>query len=404
MQIPIALAKDKVSRFLDCLSVELDFRWDFGRLGQVQTDGSLVQTTESQLWLTDNGFVTLVWTIKIDSSGALPLIEVANVTGESNGAWAAPAKQLVIRALTSAMNDDRAEIFLRQQFAYMGPVLDGEYWLPGFRLAPAALQEHNLPFAERVLYIDQNVRGVTKESAHSIGIIQARRYASLLTLFLDVGLYEIPFEPRWALISDNSGNISSQCVRMGFKDLRPIPTKMPAKGTECRLGDYRPVYRNLRLDIGSVGPTLQCPADIRDLVRGGESLPTAQREQFLGATGLFRIARIESHRLPSLAIAYAIAAVDAITGAKTSNFRSFKDTAKRFVPEVSDDELSKLYGNFRSGHFHAGSFPGGEFERQGLGLYESLESVRRASTLVRSHWVSRYVLISWLLDRSGNSA
>jgi hypothetical protein len=313
MRIPIDLAPDKVARFLDCLEVELGYTWEFGRFPDLAPDGAVVQSTNAQIILATGNTVSLLWTITIEPDNFLRHVDVSTVDGEPDGEWSSHARQLVINALSAALNDDHEEVFLRRQFAYVGPPLDGEYYLPRFRLAPATLQPIDLPFSERILFIDQTVRAITGQAATSIGAIQARRYASLLSLLLDVGLYEIHPEHRWVLVTDTDGTISSQCLRLGFKDSVPPPKKMPPKGRECNPGAYRPVSRKwpILLDIASLGPTLQCPADTRPLVKAANDLETAERAAFFGAAALFQIAAIQRNRFPSSSMAYEVAAIDA---------------------------------------------------------------------------------------------
>ena len=81
-------------------------------------------------------------------------------------------------------------IFLLRRYA----AFDGQYWLPGYRFAPAwpADPEPWLLNAERVVVIDQNISAIDVYHAHVLANEAARRYSARLSLLLDIGLYMNP--------------------------------------------------------------------------------------------------------------------------------------------------------------------------------------------------------------------
>src|SRR5581483_11563760 len=182
--------------------------------------------------------VTLNWTVTKLGDGTLRDIAVATGTHDVDPtAWHDHARSLVTTALADALSDKRRRFFRRVQFHYVGPLLAGEYWLPGFRIAPVPVDTPEPLYAERVIDLDFYVHAV--DDFHSRGLAQeiARRHAARLSLLLDVGLFVPLPVTRWVL------DTSSSPIRMlryqhGFIDTRPEPTAMPSKGELCPLGSY----------------------------------------------------------------------------------------------------------------------------------------------------------------------
>jgi len=83
--------------------------------------------------------------------------------------------------------------FQRHFFAYIGPPLDGEYYVTDFRIAPSQ-PTGGFPFGmgEEIIIIDLEAEGVDPSHAFSLGKAQAKKIASLLSIVLDVGFLHDP--------------------------------------------------------------------------------------------------------------------------------------------------------------------------------------------------------------------
>ena len=84
---------------------------------------------------------------------------------------------------------------------YFGTELDGEYWLPGYRVGPLpGGEEHPATIdTERAIAIaiDLNIDAVDDAHASTLAHERARREASRLGLFLNVGFSEPDHVVRW---------------------------------------------------------------------------------------------------------------------------------------------------------------------------------------------------------------
>jgi hypothetical protein len=306
---------------------------------------------------------------------------------------------MVRQALVATINPDQEKVFIRQAFAHIGHPLDGEYWLPGFRLAPGSLQH---PFvAERVLHIDQTVTALDWWRAHAIGALQAKRIAALLSVFLGVGLYQIPSYHQWVIEPHEDGSVVSRCLQRGYIDPAPALKEMPRKG-EQPLGKPYPVDRSApRIEVHD--NMLRCPADIRHLLRSFNAPPSPEKDAYQQAAALHQVALVKGADLPSLAVAYQVAAVDALSRTTTDSRAAFVATVQAAVPTVTEDSANWLYGAARSAHVHAGEFPLGEFLPQDIGSIGGREQLALMNIRMQSHPILRYTLIKWLLDRGSGS-
>lgn len=396
-KIPVSIGRANIPRFLDYFAVALSRFKSDGSEAEQLVGGGFKENYRCLLPVEKGLEVLSIWTIDLTHDGALSPIEVSVPADVSDG-WQLIAETIVRETLIDMVNGRKSKFFQRHLFAYMGHPLDGEYYISGFRIAPSQpVSPFPFGISEEVLILDLEAEGINAGHAATLGKVQATKTSSLLSLFLDIGLYPIRHtEARWV----REGDGSYRSAQLGYKSDIPMPTRMPAKGQECKAGTSYEVDRLKEEPWVPARTGLQCPKDIRLLFRIFYSLPTLEQSSFLGASSLFQIGVVAGKHYPSLRVAYLAAAVDSLTKDHTMN--SFVELFSRLNPESDVDSITHLYRKYRSAHFHAGALPGGELlfvdysnpilmiQREQLSKNSYLWSVR-AST--------RTVLLRWLLER-----
>jgi len=406
LQIPVNLDPGKVSRFLDCLTAQIRAQGGHRGHGGLRPDGSYEETVELTLHL-PNGVtapVTCQFLVRADNSLA-PI----DITGpEPTVDWEALVHDLIRDALVCTANQDTYTSPSRSFFCYMGPLLDGEYFLPAdgggtFRIGPAAGQPKIPVFQERVLAVDQLVSGATQNMAYALGQVRSKQYGALLTVFLGLGLYEFKPEHHWVLVPKDGGGFFNQCLQLGYIDPKPL------SGGKLERGDLgnpgRSVDANrLPTALRELGRSYQspeytqlCPSDLRHLFRAFYSLADPKRRVFLNAAALYQIGRTVGMRYPSVAHAYEIAAVEALKE-NGASMDSFVRLATRYAPWLPEERWKKVYGEVRSAHFHEGTLPGGEFDPIAFGIAQSKDLLTRLSQTTELALSLHHVLLGWLIE------
>jgi hypothetical protein len=229
----IAVSLDNVPRFLDYLGVSLAMHQHQGSEGADLPDGGFQEEYRCLLPISEDLKILTTWRITLDANGELAPISVT-VEEEAQDGWQQAVEQLIRGTLVDMVNGRRGKFFQRHHFAYLGHPLDGEYYVNGFRIAPShPISEFPFGLGEQVLVLDLEAEGISKSHAASLGKNQAIKIASLLSVFLDVGLYTIPaFEARWVY----DGSDTCRSARLGYRSSTPCPTDMPLKGVECKPG------------------------------------------------------------------------------------------------------------------------------------------------------------------------
>ncbi len=151
-----------------------------------------------------------MWNFTWNTDGTLDAIEVEADTEPANG-WEESINEIFQRAFVSTIEAKKVKVFRRNQFAYFGPPLDGEYYISGWRLAPAN-PENSVPFHEQVIYLDRYVEAIDKAHTIPIGMVEARRIATLLSLFLDKGFYSVQPEHRWVILGEGK----AEFLQLGY--------------------------------------------------------------------------------------------------------------------------------------------------------------------------------------------
>jgi len=340
----------------------------------------------------------LTWTMRKTPDGMLSTVAVELDQRDSVQGWDRLAEQLVESALAATRAVSRKRFFQRASYSYIGPALDGEYWLPGFRLGPAIPTdtEPTSQVSERWVDIDTNVDAIDATHAGALAGERARRIAARLSLLLDLGLERPPFEFRWVMVRGRDDTFENRRCQVMFNHPDQQPSAMPEQGALCPLGGFSrdfPMY----LTAGRV----RLPEGIGRVLRGADTRPHPIGDAFDGCARLYQVGRVVGKQFPSVFLAYAIAAVDAIVQADRS-YRTFKDFMKTHLASGDDETnrfLNFLWGRARSEHFHEGLFPLGEFGPANSNLLMDPERFRTTRMRLDGVMAVRGAIIDWCLKR-----
>lgn len=392
LKIPINLDPDRVPDFFDYLVVKIESQGKWKGEGSFNESNQYIE--KLYLSLSQKGYkdgqivLTVIW----NQDGTIePIIIEKN--GNLPDGWEQLANDLIREALVATVNYKREKYFCRYTYAYIGPPLDGEYYISGFRVAPAVFPDDDQWLIdERIIYIDLYEKGIDKMHAQAIGKVRAEQIVALLSVFLGIGIYSIPPERRWVL---QDGKSCKRC-QLGYFDSKPVPTKMPKKGEVCPLGHTTKVDRD-KFDSLSMKKGLLFPNDIRTLFRCYYNLSPEKSKAYIGAASLFRISLTAGKYYPTVAMSYQIAAMDALVIGKEHNQKAFQELIQEFCPEAPAEFTSEIYGKIRSSHFHQGSLPGGEYEIMMIRPLRGPHFLMRFNLQREIFLISHTVLIRWLL-------
>ncbi len=386
--------------FLDYLNAALRTRIA-SYTASARQEGGIFESSAAGPFSFGADSVPLAWRLMKDTDGALLRITVESTDPKiPEEKWKNAVHEFFNSVFSAAFSEKRERHFLRTFFYYIGPQLDGEYWLPRYRFAPAypSDPEPHLINAERVVSIDQEVDAIDRMHAFVLADETARRNAARLSLLLNNGLYRSEAIQRWVFPVDG-GNSVSQSVRyqLGFMNPAANLSKMPDKGAQCPLGLYKGV---LARQFWIAGELLSLPPEARRVLRYVDNAPPRINHAFDRGARLFQVAAVCGQMFPSVGLAYRVAAVEAICQADGS-YQSFSDFMRAHVKSRGnlDHVLDHLYRAVRSAHYHGGEFPSGEFNRQQF--FEPLMDAEVAGrdTLLRTcHELTREAIVNWILD------
>lgn len=341
----------------------------------------------------------LKWTFAKNPNGMLEHIDVMNVedSPKLGERWQDFAHNLVTSTLAAALAEKKNRYFMRRYFNYIGPQLDGEYWLPGFRFAPAFENdpEPALFNAERVVTIDMYVDAIDENNAYSVANESTRRNAARLSLLLNTGLYQPRSERRWVILPSEAGTASlrSERLQLGFAPIQ-IVDHMPKKGEISKMGKFSGSLQARYVTVG----LLSLPPETRKILRALEDNRGINTDAFDRCARLYQVATIVGSQFPSVALAYRVAAVEALTHGDPE-YKGFSDFIRKNVgpsPDL-DEVLEYLYNSIRSAHFHAGEFPMGEYSR--IPSFDPLMDSAQVQTMELQrlgYQLTRDAIISWL--------
>jgi len=401
MKVPLNIRDGQKQRdFLDYLNSALRERMPNLRGGAGRDESGNFVSTIYGAFQIDQDKISLSWRIKKDPAGVLVDLEVESLYEDvPETKWHTAAYEFITSVLATALADSRRTFFRRNLFFYFGPQLDGEYWLPGFRFAPV-LVDDPMPLllnGERVTAIDQVVEAIDDIHASALANEAAKRIAARLSLLLNVGLSAPDHTMRWVLIQTDDGTVK-ESIRCHTGYLHPDAniTEMPKKGDLCPAGSYS---GSLAARYRVAGELQSLPPQARKILRGIDQADPVITDAFDRGARLYHVALVCGRTFPSVGLAYRVAAVEAISKA-TPDADSFAEFMRNHVESQNNIEpmLKYLYGKARSGHFHEGVFPLGEYATQwhGGGLMDSdsieLDALHRAC-----YELTREAIVNWIL-------
>ena len=274
MRFELNLPRERGRLFLDYLNSRLRERASSYAGSEGLNEEGLFETTVAEPSSVSSEAVRLAWRVVSGLDGEVLFVEVTTETSDApDDGWQTTAREFMTSVLAAALAEDRTLFFDRRQFHYIATQLDGEYWLPGFRLAPAYPEDPkpHLLNAEHVLTLDMNVKAIDRYDASTIAEELARRHAARLSLLLNVGLYRPSYDLLWVIpVIDGAPAQRSERCQVSFFGLGPTITEMPRKGQVCPLGRYEGSLAALYRVAGAL---LSMPPQARKIFRGIDSAP-----------------------------------------------------------------------------------------------------------------------------------
>ncbi|MCK4621673.1 MAG: hypothetical protein KAT62_05590 [Desulfuromonadales bacterium] len=316
-----------------------------------QEDGSYVAHLTG--YLAEGEKTSLVnWTIPQAVDGSIPFIEFEPGQGD----LAVRAQGFVGSVLSAAFSERKEVFFERDYFTHVGAMLDGEYWLHGFRFAPALREEEDpgpyLMDAERVICVDQELEAIDAEHARLLASCRADLMVTRLSLLTQIA-FNRPSgnEQVWVFVKDEKNGLQSKRLHRGFRV--ESRNAMPKKRELCKLGKYGPSLENYEKCFGDL---VRIPKETRRILRGLETSYGKQRA-FDSCAKLYQLALLVRKYSISAEFAYKVAAVDALAqGTSYKHFSQFM-RAQLHGEDGLESFLDVLHGNIRSAHFHGGELP-----------------------------------------------
>ncbi len=400
LQLPLNIASEERQSFLDYLNLEILKKMPTAfSTGAAMPDGSFEITTKGN-YLVDGNPIPQIWTVKISPTGSLSeLIVTCDDPTIPASAWELDVSKFVNLVTASALSKAMGVYFRRILFYYIGIQLDGEYWLPGsYRFAPV-IPDDPAPFllnAERVVCIDHKVTARDDNQASLLAIATARRHAARLSLLLNHGLYDHDQAQRW-FYSPTEGESKSMRAQLGYFGPDAVVVDMPKKGDTCPRGQFAGQLNN---PFRIPGKLLSLPPEARKILRRIDEAPAAVKESFDQGARLYQVGAVCGRMFPSVGLAYRVAAVEAISKADPT-VNSFSAFMRKYVHSRTDieRELDHLYGSVRSGHFHAGQFPLGEYnEMDSGGPFMNMESAVNDQLNFACQGLVREAVVNWLVE------
>jgi hypothetical protein len=341
--------------------------------------------------------VPLTWEVIKAADGTLTKLSITSTEGDD---WEKPAYEFVTSILATTLAGTLGKYFRRAMFFHIGTQVDGEYWLPGYRFGPMYPEDPfpHLVNAERVVAIDQEVAATDDAHAHMLAMEAARRHAARLSLLLNAGLYPPDHTQRWVWPTVD-GRPAEESVRMqlGFNRAGAYPGTMPEKASTCPLGKYR---GSLTMRYRAAGELMSLPPQARRILRGVDNSPPLIADAFDRGARLYQVGLVCGQHFPSVALAYRVAAVEVMSRADPTT-NGFSEFMRKYVRSEKnlDDLLKYSYGTARSGHFHGGEFPFGEFSRGDyMGPLFDSDQFHREGLFRVSYELTREAIVNWLFD------
>jgi hypothetical protein len=321
--------------------------------------------------------------------GSLEYIEVSSVNESLN--WREVISKVFAVSLASAFGQNMNSYFIRQRFAYIGPRLDGVYYVSGWRISPATPYTGTEILTESAIYLDMDVSGINQSYANAKSQKLGKEIISLLSVFLNKGFYKIPSEKRWVYLSEDESNV----YQLGFHDFEPYPAVMPKKDPE-KAGTFVDPENIVRPHFGQ---SFCLPNNIRKLFKTYNNLDPENKEAYLNAARMYQISLSLGRNNTTVLLSYQIAALDALSKPTRENNRN-KNAIIGIVQKYSpgfEELIGNLYESIRSAHFHQGYFV--EKDTEGINIKPFMGPIFKDYQQIFYNDVTRTVLISWLSER-----
>jgi hypothetical protein len=367
--------------------------------------------------------------IFVRNNNSFDKIIVIAPNGENEQEW----KNDITNIIETAELDSKLKhtVFTCHLFGYIGPILDGKYLFSDFYITPGPLQNNlcgNPDDIEQILCIYLTTTEASYELAQEAARLKSKKLAALLSVFLGVGLYEydhydldnnlqytkINKQFRWVYNPSNGDCISTQ---LGYT--------FSSSTQNITLGGYRSVNRNeVEHLFYNLGEKLKCPEDITKLFDKLNQLATKDNEKFYRAAALMQFAELQRITYPSVTLAYAVAAIDALPykakkplklskkitictrikkAIKCLMFKesSIKNKIREIIttsyPNIDNDLITTLYKSNRCAHFHEGHFYAGEFKLRPTNPFAAIDNSNEARAILAGYDILKSSLIKWLL-------
>jgi len=403
MKVDLNLSRGSKQRlFLDNLNSQLRARTAGYSGGAGYRADGLFESSVTGPFLVDQEQVPLIWRIVKSPDGTLLFVE-AELSNDAPARtdWEHAAYEFIISVFSAALSERRSKFFRRVFFNYIGVQLDGEYWLPGLRFAPA-WPDDDQPYSivsERVISMDMLVDAIDGMDATALAEEIARRQAARISLLLNVGLYRTTHaQTRWVIpVVDDHPAEKSQRFQLGFFGYGSQLTELPKKGSVSPLGQYA---GSLAASNSFLGQLLSLPPQARRILRAVDNAAPAVTDSFDRGARLHQVAAVVGQQFPSVGLAYRVAAVDAISKADPT-CKGFSDFVRKFARSRPNTDvlLDYLWGTVRSGHFHAGEFPLGEFDTNRF--FDPLldpDSLEQSRIHTMCFELTREAIVNWIFE------
>lgn len=304
----------------------------------------------------------------------------------------------VTQALSFAFGQKVESFFFRTKYYYMGNKLGGDYYIQNWRIAPATPENQFFFMSESAIYFDMKVEGINERHAYSYFQRTGREVTALLSVILNLGIYENRHDFKWVQINETE----SKSLRMGYIDDTIYPECMPPKIKE-KLGPF--VEPKEVTVIKDLDKNVCPPNNIRKLFRAYENLKYVEQEAFISAARMFQLALSLGSHNKTVNISYQIAALDSLSKTIRENNKN-RNAILSLVQKYSPgDEIivGKMYDSIRSAHFHQGYFTESDINGLIIKPFMGPKSIHGEEDTFLSSKVVRKVLISWLSQRISES-
>jgi hypothetical protein len=365
-----------------------------------RTDGSFVALSTSRVKIGGSS-CELRFSLITGPDRVLSALEVETVD-EASVDWEPAIEALVRQALTSALARRRIEFFHRLPLSYFGANLDGEYWLGGFRLAPAIPNdpEPHLINAERIVYLEFTTNAVDRDQAFVLARTFVRKQLARLAFLLDFSFIEPDYTMRWVQPPPSAADPDPRSVRWAtvFRPQESLPPRKAKKGEFCHAGKFSGSLKDrFRL---SAGDLVTLPTESRAIFR---ALNVDPRFEFAvdACARLYHLSQVIHRHSTSAALAYRVAAVDSLcqnfaAGSSPSGFLRHWLTP---FPGL-EDLLNTLHGSIRSAHLHSGATPLDQHSPVPFHPFFTSDYVMQSQLADLGFWATRDALMRWLVVES----